>query len=137
MFDRNKGLSDGTLPEGFEELFNFSRPLKIETDEFGHIPKQLPDNNKGGSWKNNTINKNLEQLLGEQLNKDGLLATEKENKIELSGKYLRINGQKMPQITFEKFKSLFEIETGMPLNDETILSFKMDGKLSKRQFKAF
>lgn len=137
MFDRTNGLGEGSMPEGFEGLFNFSRPLRMEMDENGLSPKQQFDNNRGGIWKDNGKSKNLEQLLGEQLNKDGLLTPEKENKIELNGKYLRINGQKMPQVTFEKYKSLFEIETGMPLNQATTLAFKMIGKSAERQFKAF
>jgi len=137
MFERNKSFGDGISPEDLEGFFNSKRPLKMEMDEFGLTPNQIQENKKGGSLKENTKTKNLEQLLGEQLNKDGLLTANKENKVELSGKYLRINGKKMPQVTFEKFKSLFEIETGMPLNEATTLSFMMEGKTAERNFKAF
>ncbi|MBK8110645.1 MAG: hypothetical protein IPK46_10110 [Saprospiraceae bacterium] len=48
--------------------------------------------------------KNLEQLIGSQLNRDGFLIAGKNNKIELSGKNLKINGEKQPSNIWNKYK---------------------------------
>lgn len=84
-------------------------------------------------WDNN----NLEEIIGKQLNRDGFLVAGKENKVELSGKHLKINGEKQPSNIWNKYKNLFERETGMPLHKDTKLVFNVEGKESKRKFKAF
>ncbi|HRG64359.1 MAG TPA: M56 family metallopeptidase [Saprospiraceae bacterium] len=81
--------------------------------------------------------KNLEQLIGSQLNRDGFLIAGKNNKIELSGKNLKINGEKQPSNIWNKYKNLFERETGMTLSKDTKLVFEIEGKESKRKYKAF
>lgn len=81
--------------------------------------------------------KNLEQLIGSQLNRDGFLIAGKNNKIELSGKNLKINGEKQPSNIWNKYKNLFERETGMTLTKDTKLVFEIEGKESKRKYKAF
>ena len=86
--------------------------------------------------ENNGIN--LEQKLGSQLNKDGFLLPEKSNVVKLTGKYLRINGEKMPEVIFEKYKRLYEEETGIPLGEKNVIEFKMEGKASNgRKYRAF
>lgn len=82
-------------------------------------------------------NKNLEQLIGSQLNRDGFLIAGKKNKIELSGKNLKINGEKQPSNIWNKYKELFEQETGMPLSKDTKLVFEIEGKTNNRKFKSF
>lgn len=86
---------------------------------------------KGGN------DRNLEQLIGSQLNRDGFLIAGKKNKIELSGKNLKINGEKQPSNIWNKYKDLFEQETGMPLSKDTKLVFEIEGKTSNRKFKSF
>lgn len=81
---------------------------------------------------------NLEQRIGSQLNKDGFLLSGKENSVKLSGKYLKINGDKMPDVIFEKYKQLFEESTGLPLTKDTNIEFKMMGDNNgTRKYRAF
>ena len=81
--------------------------------------------------------RNFEQLIGSQLNRDGFLIANKENKIELSGKSLKINGEKQASNIWNKYKNLFERETGLPLTKETKLIFNVMGKEAKRKYKSF
>ena len=87
--------------------------------------------------KQKKLQKNLEQLIGSQLNRDGFLIAGKNNKIELSGKNLKINGEKQPSNIWNKYKNLFERETGMTLTKDTKLVYEIEGKESKRKYKAF
>ena len=82
-------------------------------------------------------NQNLEEIIGKQLNKDGFLIPGKENKVELSGKNLKINGDKQPDNIFSKYKRLFEQETGISLSKNSKLEFSVEGRESKRKYKAF
>lgn len=43
---------------------------------------------------------NFSDALGNALNKDGLLIPGQENKVELSGKHLKINGEKSSPTTY-------------------------------------
>ncbi len=71
---------------------------------------------------------NVHERMGYELNKDGLLILEKENKIELSGKHLKINGQKQPDNIYEKYKRIFEESSGIPVTKNSQLEFKIVGK---------
>ncbi len=79
----------------------------------------------------------LESIIGKQLNRDGFLIAGKKNKVELSGKNLKINGEKQPSNIWNKYKELFEIETGMSLNKDTKLVFEIEGKEQKRKVRTF
>jgi len=75
--------------------------------------------------------------IGKALNKDGLLEEYKSNKIELSGKHLKINGEKMPKALFNKYKNIYQQETGAPLTKKSKMVFDVEGKPSKRKVRAF
>lgn len=75
--------------------------------------------------------------LGSALNRDGLLEEYKANKIELSGKHLKINGEKMPKALFNKYKGIYEAETGAPLTKKSKMVFDVEGKPSKRKVRSF
>lgn len=80
---------------------------------------------------------NLESIIGKQLNRDGFLIGGKPNKVELSGKGLKINGEKQASNIWNKYKELFEIETGLPLSKDTKLVFEIDGKDQGRRKRSF
>jgi hypothetical protein len=129
--------------DSINRSFRFSFPRNIDK-EFGIL---TPDNNHGifkmedldrlDDLGNNHWNNNLEELIGKQLNKDGFLIAGKQNKVELSGKHLKINGEKQPSNIWNKYKNLFERETGVPLHKDTKLIFEVEGKEAKRKYKAF
>ena len=75
--------------------------------------------------------------IGNALNRDGLLKEYKNNKIELSGKHLKINGEKMPKALFNKYKNIYQEETGAPLTKKSKMIFDVEGKPSKRKVRAF
>jgi bla regulator protein BlaR1 len=80
---------------------------------------------------------NVNDVLGNQLNKDGLLIPNKENKVELTGKSLKINGEKQPSNIWNKYKRIFEETTGTSLEKKSRISFHFWGKEAKRKYKAF
>jgi beta-lactamase regulating signal transducer with metallopeptidase domain len=77
------------------------------------------------------------ERISEMLNKDGLLREYKSNKIEITGKHLKINGEKMPNALFEKYKNIYQESTGAPLTKNSKMVFDVEGKPSKRKVKTF
>ncbi len=127
----------------FEGLEGFEMP-EIEGFDFSIEPPHVQGMHPRAEnpiierrFFNGGEDKNLEQLIGSQLNRDGFLIAGKKNKIELSGKNLKINGEKQPSNIWNKYKELFEQETGVPLSKDTKLVFEIEGKTSNRKFKSF
>jgi len=60
------------------------------------------------------------------LNKDGFLNKEKNNKIELSGKQLKINGEKQASNIHQKYKKLYEAAFGHELSHDSKIKFQVD-----------
>lgn len=75
--------------------------------------------------------------IGRSLNKDGLLREYKSNKIEITGKHLKINGEKMPKALFNKYKDIYQEATGAPLTKKSKMVFDIEGKPSKRKVRSF
>ena len=75
--------------------------------------------------------------IGRMLNKDGLLKEYKSNKVEITGKHLKINGEKMPKALFEKYKNIYQESTGAPLTKKSKMVFDVEGKPSKRKVKSY
>ncbi len=80
---------------------------------------------------------NFSDAIGNSLNRDGLLIPGQENKVELTGKLLKINGEKQPNNIFQKYKRVFEETSGTVLEKNSKLQFKYKGKESKRKFKVY
>ncbi|MBK8819999.1 MAG: M56 family metallopeptidase [Saprospiraceae bacterium] len=109
-----------------EKSFEFNFPDNVapfEDFEFETAPQRHPAN--------------VNDVLGNQLNKDGLLIPNKENKVELTGKTLKINGEKQPSNIWNKYKRIFEETTGTSLEKKSRISFHFWGKEAKRKYKAF
>ena len=75
--------------------------------------------------------------MGQALNKDGLLKEHKTNEITLTGKYMKINGEKMPTVIYNKYKDIYEESTGAPLSRRSKMIFEIEGLPSKRTIRAF
>lgn len=73
--------------------------------------------------------------IGSALQRDGLLEEYKLNKIELSGKHLKINGDKMPSALYNKYKVIYQESTGAPLTKSSKLVFEIKGDKNKRSVK--
>ena len=81
---------------------------------------------------------NLTQVMEKQLKKDGLLRTGKLNKIELNQKQLKINGEKMPEVIFEKYRDLYEKETGLSLSKGNNVIFEVNHQeKNSKEYKTF
>jgi beta-lactamase regulating signal transducer with metallopeptidase domain len=80
---------------------------------------------------------NFSETLGNALNRDGLLIPNKENKVELTGKHLKINGEKQPTNIYQKYKRIFEETSGTTLEKNSKLEFKFEGKESKRKYRVY
>ncbi len=140
-----QGFPEGFNFEDFDRLESFSFPQNFEFNiqELGDNTRDLEiqieglrkRKNDGFGW-NKEENK-LEDIIGSQLNKDGFLLPNKENTVLLTGKYLKINGEKQPNNIWNKYKSLFENETGVPLHKKSRLEFSIIGKQSNKRYKAF
>lgn len=66
--------------------------------------------------------------IGESLNQDGLLLPERNNTIELTGKTLKINGEKQPTNIHSKYKRIWEYETGTTLQGKDRISLDIMGQ---------
>ncbi len=84
-----------------------------------------------------TDKNNFVEILGHSLNKDELLIPNKTNKIELTGKYLRINGERQPNNIWNKYKRIFEEASGSTLQKNSRIVFELEGKEPKRKYRSF
>lgn len=62
------------------------------------------------------------------LSQDGFIDANRKNTIELTGKYLKINGEKQPSNIFKKYKKMFEESVGHPLTKNSKFRFEYDKK---------
>lgn len=82
-------------------------------------------------------NGDVTDALGDALNRDGFLIPNEQNKVELTGKYLKINGEKQPDNIFRKYKRIFESESGIALERNSKIHFNFEGKESKRKYRTY
>ncbi len=145
-----QSFSFGDISEEMERMRNGMQGFQFELDtlggdgSFGKSYRFYFDGNDfhmeedGQSMESGeTLNENLnvQQVLGQKLNEDGLLLPEQENQIELTGKHLKINGEKQPSNIWNKYKRLFESETGATLEKQSKIKFTFVGKTPKRKYK--
>lgn len=78
-------------------------------------------------------NRSIADQLGTMLNRDGLLEIEKDNKVELTGKHLKINGDKQPKNIYSKYKREYEDIMGMELTKNSKIEFMFKGSTSKNK----
>lgn len=111
--------------------FNFNFPNQIDRGIWIEDSEDEYHNSK------NRKDVNLTDILGAALNYDGMLLPGESNKVELTGKYLKINGEKQPNNIFQKYKRILEEESGIELNKNSKLQFNLEGKTSKRKYRSF
>lgn len=121
------GLREFKFPE-----FNFEDLNGFKIHPFGDENEDILERINPEARTNN-----FSDALGNALNKDGLLIPGQENKVELSGKHLKINGEKQPNNIYQKYKRIFEEASGSTLEKNSKLQFNFLGKESKRKFKVY
>ncbi len=105
-----------------------------------NFPEGEHDDNWGpnaGSFGHMDDRNDYQSILGNALNSDGLLIPGKINNVELTGKHLKINGEKQPSNLWDKYKRIFEEESGLTLEPKSKLNFKIEGLESKRKYRVF
>ncbi len=102
----------------------------------------LDDFNFGPSFPNGQdfSMKHLGQLkpidkISAELSEDGFLNGETMNKIELTGKHLKINGEKQASNIHQKYKRLYEDAVGHVLSDDSKIKFEVDKSQIKKSKK--
>ena len=70
----------------------------------------------------------ISDKIGQALNQDGLLIEGKENKVELTGKHLKINGEKQPSNIHQKYKKMFEEYSGIDVTKDSKIDLMIEGK---------
>ena len=126
--------------ERMEEFFEKHAEI-FEDQDFDIIFKNLPNaeifewkpehGNKNHFFKHNS-SRTLADQIGDELNEDGLLKPRESNKVELTGKHLKINGDKMPKPLYEKYKRIYEERTGTALTKKSKMIFEFIGEPSER-----
>ena len=140
----------GKLKFNFKGLdsinFNFEGFPDSEFDIIGDLPRMMKFYDFDGE-SNDTPedmfrfkgkkDMNISDVIGNSLNRDGLLIPDQENSVELTGKYLKINGEKQPSNIWNKYKRIFEEQSGAVLQKNSNLEFKFEGKDSKIKYRVY
>jgi beta-lactamase regulating signal transducer with metallopeptidase domain len=131
-----KGLDGFNFDFAFPEMEHFKGRFDFEDGDifiepFGSDPENMPDFNTSRG------NNNFSDAIGNALNRDGLLIPNQSNKVELTGKHLKINGEKQPNNIYQKYRRIFEEESGTTLEKNSKLQFTFEGKEAKRKYKVY
>lgn len=135
------GSQDFVFPD-FEEFFRSGESFGMGDKRFEFV---YPDGDSGQNngdrfWKSQDRiqdKMNINNIIGNALNDDGFLIPNQNNVVELTGKYLKINGEKQPTNIWNKYKMIFESETGTRLEKNSKIKFQIVGKQSKRKYKIY
>lgn len=124
------GLDSMKFNFGFPEGGNWQdgRSMEDFMEDYDIIMPEKPSHNEA---------KNFNEIIGSALNRDGLLIPNQENSIELTGKHLKINGEKQPTNLWQKYKRIFEQESGTVMQKNSRLVFRIMGKESKRKYRVY
>ncbi|MFZ1702736.1 MAG: M56 family metallopeptidase [Saprospiraceae bacterium] len=112
-----------------EHDFEDERVFEFEGSGDHNMVKKYRFNDGGELLGKRTVS----EVLGSQLSKDGFLLPNQENKVELTGKYLKINGEKQPSNIWNKYKRIFEVESGTILEKKSKISFSFQTKEKKKK----
>ena len=133
------------MPDMQSEDFNNQMDLRFfdlgDTPSFfdmeGEYPDQRQEDMPNGDFGIEKPSSNFTEAIGNTLNRDGLLIPGQDNKVELTGKYLKINGEKQPSNIWHKYKRIFEEQSGSQLQKSSKLVFNIEGKVAKRKYKVY
>lgn len=118
------------LPKGHQ---SFSFELNGDGDDMIWQSPRYESNH----WSVPPSGGKVSDIIGAELNRDGLLEPYKTNQVQLTGKHLKINGEKQPKNIWGKYKRMYEEKTGMSLSKKARIDFKVEGKKSNRRLRSF
>lgn len=81
--------------------------------------------------------KTVEDKIGYELRKDRLIENGQQSEIELTGKHMKINGEKQPSNIWKKYKSVFEEASGIQLSKDSKLKFNVQGKRTIKKSRSY
>ncbi len=110
LFDKLEGHRFFDDPHQREELERRLHEFKSDRGFFGERPQKVSD------------------IISHRLSQDELIEIGKENVIELSGKNMKINGDKQPKNIWKKYRRMYEEHTGMELTKDSKIVFKTKGQ---------
>lgn len=117
------------MTEGLSEM--------LEGLDFEQLNLEGLGNNRNHDRNELGSNRTVEDKIGYELRKDRLIATGEISEVELSGKHMKINGDKQPKNIWNKYKEIFEEESGITLSTDSKLKFKVEGKKTMKKSSAF
>ncbi len=120
------------LQERLHETLEHVRP-GVRAYHFDREDHPFADEDNGYFFEGGKFSNNISR----ELNRDGLLEIGKENKVELTGKHLKINGDKQPENIYKKYKGLYERSTGIDLTKNSKVELLITGKKNKRLFDSY
>jgi len=98
-----------------DRQFYFEGPkFKMEPGDFHYDMKIPMPKMKGFAWGGSARERIEETMLRDELIKEGSRYS-----FELTDKYLKIDGNKMPEAMFEKYRRIYEESTGIKLEGES------------------
>lgn len=126
-----KPMLDSMMNGGMFQQFNFGDMGDMPgggmfdmKQFFGDGNMEMPDfKNFGG-----TGTKTFADKIEAEMWKDNLFQEEDINKVEITGKHLKVNGVKQPQEVFEKYRDLFEQSQGHGLTDDSTIKLNFSNE---------
>jgi len=119
------------------ELEGMSEDLSEMFEDLDFDEMRRFDGNRNQNDRFFGKNRTVEDKIGYELRRDRLIATGEVSEIELSGKHMKINGDKQPKNIWNKYKEIFEEESGIELTKDSKLKFKVEGKRTIKKSSAF
>ncbi len=72
------------------------------------------------------INNSVADVISTELRRDRLISDDQPSKVELSGKKLKIDGEKQPTNIWKKYKSIYEKATGLELTKNSKIEIQVE-----------
>lgn len=107
-------MGDMQLKLGDKQFFFDGPKFKMEPGEFDFELKKTMPLMKMKGWGGSTRERIEETLIRDELIKSGSRYS-----FELTDKYLKIDGNKMPEALFDKYRKIYEESTGIKLEGES------------------
>ena len=138
-------IDQGNMNEMLEEImksfgggqaFNFDddfmKNLEKQMEGWSNLmPEGLEDMMEGFSFDNNE-SFGLQKEVEDELLLDGLIEDKSKYEFDLSGKELKINGEKQDKATWLKYKNLYEDNTGTKLEKNSHIQFNKNSDSQDR-----
>jgi len=124
-----EGPHDMVFPHGFHDLDVFDHEELKELLEKNHRIFNFDfdhDSHEAFPFHFDRSRMTMSNRIIEELKMDRLIEDSDKTKIEISGKYFKVNGEKQPKNIHNKYKNIVEEIIGHPLTKDTKIKFESD-----------